>query len=169
MTPITTPQTLIPLEAAPRAADPIDFLPAVNSWDSCRAAHAAPRGFLLRWQQQDRGPWLTSPPGGYRLRKPCGDRDALHKMFLAALTSLSCVVVHRGQVHDLTSSGFGPSPCPHVEHSCDDGNQRPIFTTRRPRCAAFFFIRAISVDQPASTGPAPRKNTGRSPISWPAS
>src|SRR5690606_41449136 len=71
-------------------------------------------------------------------------------MFLAALTSRSCVVPHAAHVHDRTCSGLGPSSTPQAKQTCEVGSNRPILAKVRPYRTALYSSSATYADQPAS-------------------
>ena len=130
----------------------LDFLPAVNGWDSSTTAHASlARRVPASSPTAGASPGLTPAPQAFAISaSPAAILCPSASTLRAALRSRSCSAPHRGQVHDLTASGLGPSSCPQVEHSRDDGNLRSTFTTVRPYCSAFSATRRTRVDQPAS-------------------
>jgi hypothetical protein len=129
----------------------LDILPALKDGDSSCAAHGA-----LRWVAVSPGParaspGLTDPPQPFMVSGcPPATLRPSRRMFLAAFTSRSWTVPHAAHAHSRTLSGFGPSRCPHAEHSWLDGNHRPTLVTARPYRSAFSSSSRTSMAHPAS-------------------
>src|SRR5215218_11111987 len=82
-----------------------DLLPAVNGGDSCRAAHAAPRGVPGSLATARACPGLTLPPQAFCVSAS----PAATRMLRAAFASRSWTTPHAWQAQARMLSGLGPS------------------------------------------------------------